>query len=60
VHNIKIDFSEIGWIGMDRIDMVQEGSCEDSNESSVSIKFWDVLEWLRDLRLLKKGSAPWS
>jgi hypothetical protein len=37
-----------------------EGSCERSNEPSGSIKCWEVLEQLHNLRLLKKGSAPWS
>jgi hypothetical protein len=30
-----------------------EGSCEDGNTLSGSIKCWEVLEW----QLLKKGSA---
>jgi hypothetical protein len=32
-----------------------EGSCEHGNEPSGSIKCWEVLEWLRDWRLLKKS-----
>jgi hypothetical protein len=35
-----------------------EGSCGHGNESSGSIKCWEVLEWLHDWRLLRKGSAP--
>jgi hypothetical protein len=35
-----------------------EGSCERSNELSDSIKRWEVLEWLHNWQLLKKGSAP--
>jgi hypothetical protein len=35
-----------------------EGSWERGNEPSVSIKRWEVLEWLRNWQLLKKGSAP--
>jgi hypothetical protein len=35
-----------------------EGSCEVGNEPSGSIKRWDVLEWLHNWQLLKKGSAP--
>jgi hypothetical protein len=31
-----------------------------SSELSGSIKYWKILEWLRDWRLLTKGSAPWS
>jgi hypothetical protein len=41
--NIKIDLREIGWDGMDWIDLAQdrdqfEGSCEQGNEPSGSIK----------------------
>jgi hypothetical protein len=35
-----------------------EGSCEHGIELSGSIKCWEVLEWLRNWRFLKKGSAP--
>jgi hypothetical protein len=35
-----------------------EGSCEHGNEPSGSIKCWEVLEWLHNWQLLKKGSAP--
>jgi hypothetical protein len=35
-----------------------EGSCEHGDEPSDSIKFWEVLEWLHNWWLLKKGSAP--
>jgi hypothetical protein len=33
-------------------------SCEHDIESSGSIKLWEVLEWLHNWRLLKKGLAP--
>jgi hypothetical protein len=36
-----------------------EGSCEHCNESSSSIKCWQVPEWLSNWRLLK-DSVPWS
>jgi hypothetical protein len=42
VDNIKIDLREIGWDGMDWIDL--EGSCEHGDEPSDSIKCWEVLE----------------
>jgi hypothetical protein len=44
------------------IDLAQdrESSFEHSNESSGSMKFWEILEWLSDWRILKKGSAPWN
>jgi hypothetical protein len=34
------------------------GSCEHGDEPSGSIKCWEVLQWLHNWRLLKKGSAP--
>jgi hypothetical protein len=49
VDNIKMDLREIGWDGMDWIDLAQvrdqwRFSCEHSNEPSGSIKCWEVLE----------------
>jgi hypothetical protein len=35
-----------------------EGSCEDGNKLSGSIKHWEVLEWLHNWQLLKMRSAP--
>jgi hypothetical protein len=32
-----------------------KGSCTHGNESSGSIKRWEILEWLGDWRLLKKS-----
>jgi hypothetical protein len=63
VNNIKMDLREIGWDGIDWIDLSQdrdqvEGSYERGNEPSGSIKRWEVLEWLHNWQLLKKGSAP--
>jgi hypothetical protein len=60
VDNIKMDLREIGWDGMDWIDLAQDkgpvdGSCEHGNEPSGSVKCWEVLH---DWRLLKEGSAP--
>jgi hypothetical protein len=45
-NNIKMDFREIGWGGMDWIDLARpvEGSCEHDNEPSGSIKCWEILE----------------
>jgi hypothetical protein len=37
-----------------------EGPCEHGNEPPGSIKCWEVLEWLHNWQLLKKGSAPCS
>jgi hypothetical protein len=63
VDNIKMDLREIGWDGVDWIDMAQnrdqyEDSCEHGIEPSCSIKFWGVLEGLSIVQPLKKGSAP--
>jgi hypothetical protein len=35
-----------------------KGSCERGNETSDSVKCWDVLEQLHNCRLLKEGPAP--
>jgi hypothetical protein len=37
-----------------------EGLCEHGYEPSVSIKRWEVFEWLDDRWLLKKCPVPWS
>jgi hypothetical protein len=42
-----MDLREIGSGGMDWIDLAQDrnqGSCENGNEPSGFIKFWEVLE----------------
>jgi hypothetical protein len=48
VYNIKTDLREIGWGGVDCINLAQdrdqfEGSCERDNEPSGSINLWEVL-----------------
>jgi hypothetical protein len=63
VYNVKMDLREMGWGCMDWIDLAQdrgpvEVSFEHGNDSSGSIKYWQVLGWLHNRRLLKKGSAP--
>jgi hypothetical protein len=61
VDNIKIDLREIEWDGMDWIDLAQgpvKGSFEHGNEPSGSLKCWEVLEWMHNWQLLRKGSAP--
>jgi hypothetical protein len=45
VDNIKIYLREIGWDGMDWLDLAQ-----DRNQ-------WRALVWLNNWRLLKKGSV---
>jgi hypothetical protein len=63
VDNIKMDLREIGWDGADSIDMVQDRDqwralVNTVFEPSGSMKCWEILEWLHNLWLLKKGSAP--
>jgi hypothetical protein len=42
--NIKMDPRETGWGGMDSIGLIPvEGSCEHGNETSGSIKCWEIL-----------------
>jgi hypothetical protein len=50
------------WTGLIwlRIGISEGGSYEHGNEPLDSIKCWEVLEWLREWRLLRKGLAPWS
>jgi hypothetical protein len=50
--NIKMDLREIGWGGTVWI--------EHGGEPSGPVKCWSILEWLRNWRLLKKDSTPWS
>jgi hypothetical protein len=49
VDNMKMDLREMGWDGMDWINLARdrdqwEGSCEHGNEPSGSIKCWEVHE----------------
>jgi hypothetical protein len=43
---------------MDWINLPQEDSCEEGKEPLGSIKFWEILEYLKDWQLLEKVSAP--
>jgi hypothetical protein len=57
VDNIKIALEEIGWDGIDWIDLAGDRDqwrvfVEHGNEPSDSIKCWEVLEWLYNWRLL--------
>jgi hypothetical protein len=61
VDNIKIDLREIEWDGVDWIDLAQgpvKGSSQDGDEQLGSLKCWEVLEWLHNWQVLRKGSAP--
>jgi hypothetical protein len=51
----------MGWCALDVYGSgkgLVEGYYEHGIEPSGSIKSWEVLEWLRNWRLPKKGSAP--
>jgi hypothetical protein len=53
----------MGWYGLDSFSSGEgsmEDSCEHGTEPSVSIKYWETVEYHSDWRLLKKDSAPWS
>jgi hypothetical protein len=56
VDNIKMDLREIGWGGMDWIDLAQDR--DHGNEPSGSINCWKVFEQLHNWHLLKRCSAP--
>jgi hypothetical protein len=63
VDNIKMDLRVIGWDEVDWIDMAQDRDHWRALvimvlNLRVYIKCWEVLEWLHNWRLLKKGSAP--
>jgi hypothetical protein len=44
VDNIKMDLREIGWGGMNWIDLARVRDQWRGNKTSGSIKFWEVLE----------------
>jgi hypothetical protein len=56
VDNIKINLREIKWDGMDWIHLAQDR--DQWRALSGSIKCWNVLEWLSNWQLLRKGCAP--
>jgi hypothetical protein len=63
VDNIKMNLREIGWDGMDWIDVAQDRDQwralgEHCSEPSGFIKCWEILQWLHNWRLFKKSSAP--
>jgi hypothetical protein len=62
VDNIKMDLREIGWDGMDWIDLAEDRDqwralVKKGGEPSGFLKCWEVLKWLQNWQLLKKGSA---
>jgi hypothetical protein len=56
VDNIKMNPREIGWDGMDWIDLAQDRDhSEHSNEPPGSIKCWEFLEWLQKLAASRRA-----
>jgi hypothetical protein len=58
VNNVKMGLKKKEWTGVICLRIgTSGGSCEDGNEPSGSIKCWEILEYLLNLRLLTKASA---
>jgi hypothetical protein len=55
VDNIKMDLREMGWNVVDWVDLAQNRDQWRALEPSGFVKCWEVLEWLHNWRLLKKG-----
>jgi hypothetical protein len=57
-----MNLRETGWCGMDWIDLAQDREQWRAlvNMPMSFIKCWEVLEWLCNWRLLKKGSTQWN
>jgi hypothetical protein len=58
-----MDLREVGWYGMDWIDLAQDTDQWRALVNTVinlwvPKKCWEVLEYLHNWRLLEKGSAP--
>jgi hypothetical protein len=62
IDNIEMDLLVIGVSVVDWIGLAQDrySSCELGNEPSGSIKCWESTEWLHNLRILERYSAPQS
>jgi hypothetical protein len=60
-----MDLGEIVWDGMDWNDLAEDRDqwralVNTVMNLRVPLNAWEILEWLHNWRLLKKGSAPWS
>jgi hypothetical protein len=63
VDNIRIDLREIGWNGMDWIQLAQDSDQWRALVNTVMNlrvlkNCWEFPEWLHNWQLLRKGSAP--
>jgi hypothetical protein len=64
VDNIKMDLGEIGWDGVDWIELAQDRDkwralVNTVMNLRVPENFWEFPEWLHNWQLLRKGSAPY-
>jgi hypothetical protein len=65
IDNIKLDLVKVGLGGVDWIGLAQdsdgqvEGSSENGNAPSSSMKFWEVPEKLHEWRPLQQSSTSW-
>jgi hypothetical protein len=64
-NNIKMDLREVGWGGLDWIDLAQDRDQWRALVNTVmnlgsSKKCWEIVEYLRNWRLVKKGPASWT
>jgi hypothetical protein len=63
VNNNKIDLKKLGWVGMNWIDLAHNMDQWRVLVNTVmnlrgSLECWEVLEYLHNWQLLRKGSAP--
>jgi hypothetical protein len=63
VDNIKMDFREIGWDGIDWFELAQDRNQWRALVNTVMnlrvfLNCWEFLEWLHNWQLLRKRSAP--
>jgi hypothetical protein len=60
VDSIKMDLRKMGWDGVDWIDLAQDRDQWRALVNTVmNLPTWEVLEWLHNWQLFKKGSATW-
>jgi hypothetical protein len=64
VDNIKIEFRETEWGGVDWVDLAQDRDqwralVNKVMNLQVPSNCWEFSEWLQNWQLLRKGSAPY-